>query len=79
MLREEIVPDSDNPLEKIMDTKIAELRTERNATSTSRSMNSRIDALAPKLMTGSIPAYEPDWKRLNLHDLPLVNSNNRLL
>lgn len=65
MLREEIIPDIDNRLEKIMDAKITELRTEINtAPMGNRILNAQIDRLAPKLMVRSISAYEPDWKKL---------------
>lgn len=64
VLREELIPDIDNRLEKIMEAKISELRTEITKPSVSRMNTSQIDTIVPKLMTRSISAYEPDWKRL---------------
>ena len=66
MLREEIIPDIDNRLEKIMDAKIAELRNEIRAPVNARSMNSQVDTIVPKLMSRTISAYEPGWKKLIL-------------
>jgi hypothetical protein len=64
VLREELIPDIDNRLEKIMEAKISELRSEISRPAQSRMNHSQIDAIAPRLMSRSISAYEPDWKRL---------------
>lgn len=66
LLRDEVLPDIDMRLEKIMDSKISELRAElsKPASRTGNGMSSKIDAMAPRMIQRSISAYEPDWKRL---------------
>lgn len=68
VLREELVPEIDNRLAKIMEAKIEELRTEmatkpQGVSSTQKSANAAI--LKSEIpITRSISSYEPDWRRL---------------
>lgn len=69
VLREELIPDIDNRLTKIMESKISELRTEmaeRVAAAPQRSGQGQGTMLARSEipMNRSISSYEPEWRKL---------------
>lgn len=64
VLREELVPEIDNRLTKIMETKIDELRAEL-ATRTVVDVKTQNQVIKPEMnMTRSISSYEPEWRKL---------------
>jgi hypothetical protein len=64
VLREELVPEIDNRLTKIMEAKIEELRSEL-ATRTIVEVKPQNQVIKPEInITRSISAYEPEWRKL---------------
>lgn len=69
LLRDEIVPDIDNRLTRIMDNKIDELRRDLNTkVNITNTLTSNIPlttaSILPQLTGKKVSAYEPDWKKL---------------
>lgn len=83
VLREELIPDIDNRLTKIMEAKIDELRSEM-ATRSTIPVKQNNQVIKPELnMTRSISSYEPEWRKLIQRSTatsatPLLNSRANL-
>ncbi len=70
VLREELVPDIDNRLTRIMEAKIAELKAEM-AERTTIDVKPVNQIIRPEIqMTRSISAYEPEWRKLIQRNVP---------
>ena len=66
VLREQLIPDIDNRLTKIMDTKIEELRRDigSRVTETQSKGSGSIVSMLPQLGQKKVSAYEPEWRKL---------------
>lgn len=68
VLRDELIPDIDNRLTKIMDNKIAELRKDigpnRVPEPQTNGPSTNVVALLPQLGVRSVSAFEPEWRKL---------------
>jgi hypothetical protein len=71
ILRDELIPDIDNRLTKIMDNKIDELRRdlgtrvpEPQTRGPAVNLSSTISSILPQLGQKKVSAYEPDWRKL---------------
>lgn len=65
VLREELIPDIDNRLTKIMEVKINELRNEMASRTTVQVKPLGNQVIKPEInITRSISAYEPEWRKL---------------
>lgn len=70
ILRDELIPDIDNRLTRIMDNKIDELRRDLNSRAPepiakgSSSITNTIVSILPQLGQKKVSAYEPEWRKL---------------
>jgi hypothetical protein len=71
ILRNELIPEIDNRLTKIMDTKIDELRKdlgsrlpEPQTRGPVSNLSSTISSILPQLGQKKVSAYEPEWRKL---------------
>jgi hypothetical protein len=66
VLRDELIPDIDNRLTKIMDTKIEELRRDigTRAPEPQTKASSSIVSILPQIGQKKVSAYEPEWRKL---------------
>lgn len=68
VLRDELIPDIDNRLTKIMDSKISELRRDLGTTRVpepqTRGPSNTIVSILPQLGVKTVSAYEPEWRKL---------------
>lgn len=64
VLRDELIPDIDNRLTKIMDTKIEELRRDIGSRSSETKGSTGIVSMLPQMGQKKVSAYEPEWRKL---------------
>jgi hypothetical protein len=70
ILRDELIPDIDNRLTKIMDNKIEELRRDIGSrvpepqTRGPTNLSASISSILPQIGQKKVSAYEPDWRKL---------------
>jgi hypothetical protein len=87
VLRDEIIPDIDNRLTKIMDTKIDELRRDLGNRGSDPQLNGpsgtsmNITSILPQIGQKKVSAYEPEWRKLvrRTNDTPAPTESDFLV